>query len=160
MSDIIPLFNFDKPAAQPKGEVPLTSAIVRNNFNALGTTNWTTDPNYPDNPRDGMQRILDEAGAGTNVKWQLYLNGTWQTLIQHLELILSISVRREFDFTAAAAVWTINHNLGVRPLVQVFDAADTMLAPASIQHVQVGGEWNRVVVTHGAAQTGYALLVG
>lgn len=160
MADIIPLLNLDQPAPQPEGQVPLASAVVRNNFNALATTNWTTNANYPANPRNGMMRVLDLNGAGTNIKLQLFRAGAWQTLIQHLELILGLAVRREFVFTAAAAVWTIDHNLGVRPLVQTFNAADLQITPASVLHVQVGGEWNRVVVTHGAPQTGYALLVG
>jgi hypothetical protein len=160
MTDIIPLFNFDQPAAQPAEQVPLASAVVRNNFNSLATTNWTTDAAYPANPREGMQRILDEGGAGTNIKWQIYRGGSWQTVMQHLELGLTLTVRREFEFSTATATWLMDHNLGVRPLVQVFDAADDMLVPTNIKHVQTAGEWNRVIVTHGAVQTGYAILIG
>ena len=160
MADVIPRFQFDQPSAQPEGHVPLASAVVRNNFLSLATTNWTTDANYPVNPRNGMQRILDTGGTGTNIKWQIFRSGAWKTLVQHLELIFSLAVRTEFGFPVAAAVWTIDHNLGVRPLIQVLDELSNQLLPANIQHIQVGGVWSRTIVTHGAPQAGYAILIG
>jgi hypothetical protein len=134
--------------------------VLRQNFNALGTTNWTTDTNYPENPRNGMQRILDEAGAGTNIKWQIYRDGAWRDILTHLETSFSLARRLEFEFTTASASWQIDHGLGVKPLVQVFDATDLQITPTSVQHVQVAGVWSRIIVVHGAAITGYAIVVG
>jgi hypothetical protein len=153
--DIIPLFEFDAPA---KGEA-LLSQVVRRNFNALGTTNWTTDASYPAAPQKGMQRILDEAGAGTNIRWQRYDGTAWVDIMTHLETAFTLARRLEFDFTNET-VWTVNHGLGARPLVQVLDATHQAIEPTSIVHVQVGGEWNRVVVTHAGNETGIVVCVG
>ena len=150
-----PIFTFDVPV---EGD-PLDALPLRMNLNALGTTCYTTDAGYPTAPQTGMLRIYDAAGAGTNVLLQYYWGGAWVTLINHLESLASVIRRLEFAF-AAAATWTINHNLGVRPIVQCYDAADSILAPVNIQHVLVGGAWNRVVVSYGAPQAGYAILNG
>ena len=77
-----------------------------------------------------------------------------------MEQSLSIPRRMESAVAVAAAVWTINHNMGVRPLVQSYNTLDTLLAPVSIVHVLVAGVYNRVVITHGAPVAGYAILVG
>lgn len=151
-----PIFIYDVPL---EGD-PLDALLVRQNLNALGTTCWTTDAGYPTAPQDGMLRILDLAGAGTNIQLQYYYSGAWVVLINHLELLASVIRRIEFAFGVAAATWTINHNLGVRPIVQCYDAADLLLTPVSIQHVLVGGFYNRVVVSYGAPQAGYAILNG
>ncbi len=156
MADTLAQFEFDRPGNKEN----LASLVVRLNFNSLGTTNFTTDANYPQNPQVGMLRIFDAAGAGTNILLQWYYGGSWVTLLEHLEIAGTFARRFEFLFAAAANPWTITHNLGVRPIVQCFDAADSLIVPVDIQQVQVLGQWARVVVTHGGPQTGFAILVG
>jgi len=149
-------FTFDRP---PTGG-GILSQLIRQNINALGTTCYTTSAAYPTAPRTGMMRILDLNGAGTAVTLQWYYGGIWNDLITHMEALLPLTKRMEAAFAVAAAVWTINHNMDVRPLVQCFDAAHTQIIPTSVVHVLVGGFWRRTVITHGAATAGYAILVG
>jgi len=156
MADTLPPFVPD----QPETESNLASEVVRKNLNSLGTTNYTTNPSYPLTPRTGMTRLYDDAGAGTNIKLQWFHNGSWRTLVEHMELYITLARRREIPVAVAAVSWVINHNLGVKPLVQCFDSANNQLVPANVQHVQVAGQWMRVVVTHTAAIAGYVILVG
>lgn len=60
-----------------------------------------------------------------------------------------------FDFTQAspAAVWTINHNLGFRPAVELASAGGLLIF-GQVQHTSV----NQVVVTFNTAQAGTARL--
>ena len=154
---VIPLFTFDTPVSDSN----LESLVLRQNFNAIARSNWTTDASYPQNPRNGMVRVLDENGLGTNIQLQMYIDA-WVTIIHHLETLVSLARRLEFTITVAAAGWQIDHNLGVKPLVQVLDAADFQLTPTSVQHVQTGVPlaWNRIIITHGAPVAGYAIVVG
>lgn len=154
MPDQLALFVFETPA---RG-ADLASQVVRENFMSLGTTNYTTNPAYPKNPRKGMLRVFDLNGAGTNIKLQQFLNGSWTSLVEHLELLLSLCRRREINCTGA--VWTVNHGLGFKPVVQCYDALHQKIEPTTIQHVLIGGEWSRTVVTHAAPVTGYVILVG
>ena len=154
MADVLANFVFDQPA-QDSG---LSSSIIRQLFNTLGRCNWTTDANYPQNPREGMLRTL--ASDPLNIRLQQYRSGAWRTLVSHLNLNPTIARRLEFNF-AAAATWTIDHGLGDRPLVQCFDTAtNNLVIPTSIQHVLVAGQWDRTIVTHGAPLAGYAILIG
>lgn len=156
MANEIAQFTFDSPAHGS----PIVSQVVRENINSLGTTCYTTDAAYPATPRTGMMRILDVGGLATNIQLQWYYGGIWNTIITHLEALLPLAKRMVVTFAVAAAVWTINHNMDVRPLIQCFDSTDLHIVPTSIQHVQVAGNWRRIVVTHGAAIAGYAILVG
>jgi hypothetical protein len=155
-AEVIPQFAFDTP----EQDANLVSAVLRRNFNAVGTNNYTTDANYPENPRNGMFRILDESGAGTNIRLQWYYEGSWYTLINHMELLLPFAKRSEFPFIAQQ-IWVIDHGFGSKPIVQCFDSATNLdITPASIEHALVAGEWSRVIVTHNNPETGYAVLVG
>jgi len=159
MADQVPNFNFDQPAAAPQGEVPLASQVVRENFNAIGTLNWTTDPAFPKNPRNGMPRIL--ANDPSNLELQVHYDGAWRTVLEHFEVILAgAKIAKHLEAAFTTAVWTIDHNFGTRPVVQCFDNTNSLVVPAIIQHVQVAGEWARTIVTHAGPVIGYAVLVG
>ena len=56
--------------------------------------------------------------------------------------------------TAALSIWTINHNLGYKPSVQIFTTGGLEMI-AEIQHVSI----NQVTVTFNNAVTGTARLV-
>ena len=156
MAEHLPLFTFDTPAEDDN----LESQPIRQMLNALGDTFRTTNINYPLAPRAEMLRVLDEDDLHVNIRLQRYYGGVWVTLLAYLKQALPIPRRLESAIIVAAGVWTINHNLGVRPLVQCFDAADTSLIPVSVVHVLVAGVYNRVVITLGAPSAGYAIFVG
>lgn len=56
--------------------------------------------------------------------------------------------------TAALSIWTINHNLGYKPSVQIFTTGGLEML-AEIQHISI----NQVTVTFNNAVTGTARLV-
>jgi len=146
-----PIFLWDVPATKAQ----LLSKIVRDNLGFLGTLNITTDAAYPPNPRDGMPRIL--ADDETNVVFQIYFNGAWRTIFQHIEL----GIPAPFKFIATiagpgSAIWTVDHNLGGYCIVQCFDVNWREIRPSDVQQVSV----NRVVITHAAAEAGFAICIG
>lgn len=53
-----------------------------------------------------------------------------------------------------ATVWVINHNLGYKPLVEVFDSTDTLF-DANVMHASV----NQTIITLNVAASGWARLV-
>jgi len=142
-------FQFDLPRQGTSG----TSEEIRGNMNSLATTNLTDDSAFPTNPRDGMQRIF--TGDPSNIRLQVYYGGSWITLISNISLTTTPSSHKEESFTSSA-VWTYDHNLGKRPLVQVLNSADQLIQPATIEHASV----DRVVVTHGSAISGSIIVVG
>jgi hypothetical protein len=54
--------------------------------------------------------------------------------------------------TVAATVWTVNHNLGYRPLVQAYDVAGDDLGSLDFKHVSI----NQLTLTFAAATSGEA----
>jgi hypothetical protein len=59
-----------------------------------------------------------------------------------------------FAQTATSAVWTINHNLGYKPSVQVFTVGGLEML-AEVQHNSI----NQVIVTFNTAVAGTARLI-
>jgi hypothetical protein len=153
------LFQFDQP---PEGG-PRTSAEMRDNFNALGQTNYGDDEDYPAAPRKGMLRILKD---GANTKFQWYDGATWRDMLQRIEGGVPAPVKVIVDVTVAATVWTVDHNLGSQPLVQVFDASwnQRQVVPpgpvAADQYLLTHVNTNRFTVTHSGAVTGHVVILG
>jgi|GEM_PF-1860504 len=151
ISTATPEYTFDIPATK----AALLSALVRQNFNALGSLNLTTDAAYPPNPRQGLPRIL--ATDITNVKLQLYLNGAWTDIIQHLESTDPVPHKVIVAVAApGAAAWTIDHNIGSRVIAQAYDGAWNLLSPTAVQQPTV----NRVTFNFAGAQWGFAVCIG
>lgn len=160
-------FTYDRPFTGG----PALSQEVRDNFEALARTNITDDATYPAAPRGGMFRIFNDPGPPTNAKFQWYDGATWRTLIQRIEGggvgTASITpTRLAVDFTSALTTWSIDHNLGAQPLVQVFDALWNQLQvvpPGPVvagQYLLVHSTENRVVVTHPGPITGHVVIIG
>jgi len=156
------LFRFERPATK----TPALSSEVRDNFTALGQTNLSSDPDVPDSTqrRDGMMRVLNE--DPNNVKLQMFYDTNWRTLFQQLQLGYPAPAKiiTKVD-SPGLAVWQIDHNLGSQPIVQVFDLTwrqlqAVPLAPGVDQYILQHSTENRVIITHPAAQDGYAVVVG
>jgi hypothetical protein len=154
------LFIFDEPQAG----APQRSQEVRNNFEAVVRANFGTDPTKPAVARDGMSRVLKDGITGV-VRLQYYLNGGWRTFGQFLELGVPVGTKKIFQFTPASTPWTITHNLGSQPLVQVYDATYKQLqavpaAPGADQYILQHSGSNVTIVTHAAPASGYAIVLG
>lgn len=163
MPDLQPaqLFLFDRPV---QGGPPL-SEEMRNNFEALARTMLTDSDAYPSAPRKGMVRIFEDAGPPAVTKYQWYDGGTWRTMLQKIEGGVAAPAKLLIDITTPLAVWTIDHNLGSRPVVQVFDSPWNQLqpvfgAPGAGQYSLLHVNENRVVITHPGAQDGHAIILG
>jgi hypothetical protein len=155
-----PTFAKDYPPAPVNGQgAAVVSEPLRTQLNALGFTNYTTDEAYPLNPQNGVHRI--NAFDPANVRLQIYLNGAWQTVFQHLEAPYALS-KKIATFSIAAATWNVVHNFGSPALVQVFDPAWNMLIPLNVQQVLSGFPlaYNTVTITHAGLQTGNVIVIG
>ena len=141
-------FTFDVPVS----DSPLKSRSIRDNFNAIGTLNITDNPILPKNPRDGMPRVF--TGDMNNIKFQVFLNGVWVTVLEHLAEVVN-GRKEEFNFTALA-VWTVTHNWGSYPSVVCLNSLNREIVPGDVQHVSI----NRVVITHSVSITGKMILRG
>jgi hypothetical protein len=145
---------------------PPQSAIMQQVLEALACNNYTTNADFPlvATARNGMKRV--NAKDPTNVKAEVFLSGSWRTYLQHLENGIPSPSHLEIAVPSSNP-WVIDHNLGVRPLVQAYDASWNLLevvAPAAspgagqckVQHVNE----NRVGVTLSGAAAGFVILIG
>jgi len=125
MSEPGELFRFERPGTR----TPALSEEIRNNFNALGQSNYSTDSAKPDTTqrRDGMPRLLAE--DPNNVKYQVFFDGAFRTLMQNVHLGFPAPAKSVVQITTPASVWQIDHNLGSQPIVQVHDASWSQLRP-------------------------------
>ncbi len=126
MAEPAELFRFDVPAQ----DAPVLSQEIRNNLTALGRTLYTADDTKPDVSvaRDGMMRI--NAADPTNIKLDVFLTGSWRTILQGLAGGIAGTTKIIASFTSSA-VRTIDHNLGSKPLVQVADSNNMQLESIS-----------------------------
>ncbi len=117
------LFLFARPAVG----TPVKSDEVRNNFDALAQLNRTSKPEFPTIKKDGMPRFLTE--DLNNVRLQIWFDNAWRTIVQNIQLGIPAPAKLEATFNPAPVgpTWTIDHGLGSRPLVQVFDLAGNQL---------------------------------
>jgi hypothetical protein len=148
----------------PAEDAPVRSAEMRGNFEGLARTHYTTDAALPLAPRQGQQRIWEDVAAG-NVRLQYYDGAAWLTLLQLIASGVPAPRRLLFSITTPMAVWTLDHNLGQQPLAQVFNTAWRQLqasptGPGAGQYLLDHPTPNRIVVTHPAPATGFAIIVG
>jgi len=135
----------------PVNHAVMTAEQLRDNFEALGTTNATAQSDKPDNPRNGTMRIYSPTVLIQYL--QVYWDARWKTL---LELSGSTSRRDEKSFSSSTN-WVFDHNLGVQPLVQcISDLNNEVFIPLKVEHASV----NRVIVTHTIATSGTIIVVG
>ena len=86
-------------------------------------------------------------GSAGNAQWAKYF-------IASLGNVPSQSI--VFNQASASATWSIAHNFGTRPIVQVYDATfANLLAPTNIAHPTI----NSCVISFGSALAGNAILV-
>lgn len=142
-------FEFDKPQPGTPADATLLARLLA----ALAQTNLTVDVRYPLNPRDGMFRV--NASNPSNITLEMRWQGNWVVVLQNIAGGGAVLSWTRHTFTALS-VWTVTHNRGRHPLVQVLDASGVMLTPTTIQHVNN----NQVVITHGAAYTGEVIVIG
>lgn len=128
MADPAEKFRFGVPVAG----APATSQEIRENFEALAQNCYTTNPDFPSSPREYQTRILndimDPVQAG-NLRMQVYVGGAWRDVMQHLEGGVAAPAKLYAEFTTPAVVWTVDHNLGSKPVALVFDATWRQLQP-------------------------------
>ena len=142
------IFIFDIPVT----DSPQKAVEIRNNLNALGVNNATANADFPRDPRDGMTRVLE--ASPSVIKFQLFWGTSWRTIADFSGL--STSARRSSQNFVSTDVWVFDHNLGVKPLVQVILATGAVVFPLSVVHAND----NRVIITHTAAQSGTIIVVG
>ena len=102
------LFVFDQPTEKAWAD----ARQIRNLFTALAQTNYTTDAAYPSAPRAGMARL--NASDPNNIKLEFWQGspGAWRTSLQNIQGGVPAPIKQIVQITAAATVWTIDHNLG------------------------------------------------
>lgn len=127
MSDLLPgqLFRYDRPL---QGS-PTLSSEMRDYLQALARTHYTDNGIYPEAPRLGQLRIFADPGPPLNVRLQWYDGAIWRTLLQNIEGGQAAPAKQIVDVNVATDVWTIDHNLGSQPLVQVFDSTWKAMQP-------------------------------
>lgn len=140
------IFMFDTPITDSAQE----SAVIRANFHALATNHATANPDVPDDPRNGMTRVL--ADDPNNIKYQLYW-GSWRTIVE-ISGSTSQARRKSTNFSSSLQ-WIYAHNLSIYPLVQVI-IGNEIVQPQKMEHASM----DRVIITHGVALSGTVIVVG
>lgn len=116
---------------RPGTGTPVRSEEVRNNFNAIGRLFFTDNADYPENPRNGMPRVL--AQDPNNVRFQVWFNNAWRTIFQNIQRGIPAPAQLVATVESPGlTTWTIDHNLGVKPIVQVFDELGNMLEATNL----------------------------
>jgi len=149
----------------PEQNTPNISQEMRDNFEGVARTFLTDDDALPAAPREGQQRIFKDAGPPASTKLQWYDGATWRTLIQRIEGGVAAPLKQIVDVTVPQTTWTIDHNIGSYPVVQVFDNTWNQFqvvptAPGANQYLLVHVNENRVVITHTGAQDGHVIILG
>lgn len=85
------------------------------------------------------QRALANGFVGTEAQWLASLAAT--------------APKYRHDQPAPATTWTVNHNLGFVPQVEVFSAGSVRLPLAAIGNPTV----NQTIITFNAARSGFAI---
>jgi len=150
------LFQFDRPLER----AVVDARLVREMFTALAQTNYTSSAAYPNAPRIGMLRI--SAVDPSNIKLEVFVGAPlqWRTLLQNIQLGVAVPVKQIVQFAVPSLTWTVDHNLGSQPLVQVFDASFNSLptgvasAPLYLGHVPAA-----VLLTRAGVETLRAAFV-
>lgn len=121
------LFVFDQPTEKAWAD----ARQIRNLFTALAQTNYTTDAAYPSAPRAGMARL--NASDPNNIKLEFWQGspGAWRTSLQNIQGGVPAPIKQIVQITAAATVWTIDHNLGNYAIALAFDSSFRQLRPAN-----------------------------
>lgn len=114
----------------PAEQTPARSAEMRNALEALARTFFSTDPLLPTNPRDGQLRVFDEVGLG-NTKLQWRVGGAWTTMLQNIQDGVAAPAKQVAAGFAAvpSTPWVVDHNLGSKPLPQIYDLSFRQLQP-------------------------------
>lgn len=137
----------------PVGHKGVKSDEVRDNFEALATTNATSREDEPKSPRNGMLRVFAPEDSGA-VLLQLFWN-SWRTLLC-VGGTITAAMRTDKAFTSSTN-WVFDHNLGDYSIVQCIDTTtNEVIHPEKIEHASV----NRVIVTHSRPVTGKIIVVG
>lgn len=120
------LFRYGRPV-----EGAFVDAVeMREYFEALARTHYTTDAGFPQNARDGQPRI--NAVDPNNIKLQVWLSGAWRTVVQQVDKGIAAPVKSIWQFDTPGAAWVIDHNLESQPVVQVFDTLWNQLTPVPV----------------------------
>lgn len=138
---------------QPATRTVLASQIVRDNFDALGTTH--EGPTPPLNPQKGMF-WLDTAGEPT-VFLLKFFDGTSFQIIAQFPFAAPVSGIIRVTINPAIKVWTIVHNLG-KPsvIVHLFDLLAKEIEALEIDTSNI----DQAVANHAAPVAGVAMVVG
>jgi hypothetical protein len=80
-------------------------------------------------------------------------NGFLGTEAQWLASLAATAPKYRHNQTAPATTWTVNHNLGFVPQVEVFNAGSVRLPLAAVSNPTL----NQTIITFNAATSGFAL---
>lgn len=138
---------------QPATRTVLASRIVRDNFDALGTTH--EGPTAPLNPQKGMF-WLDTAGE-PSIFLLKFFDGTSFQIIAQFPLTAPISGIIRVTINPAAKVWTVVHGLGQPAvIVHLFDLSAKEITALEVDLSDI----DQAVVSHAAPVAGLAMVVG
>lgn len=138
---------------QPATRTVLASRIVRDNFDALGTTH--EGPTPPLNPQKGMF-WLDTAGEPV-IFLLKFFDGTSFQIIAQFPFAAPISGIIRVTISPAAKVWTVVHNLGQPAvIVHLFDLSAKEITALEIDLSDI----DQAIVNHAAPVAGLAMVVG
>lgn len=117
---------------RPGTGTPVKSAEVRANLDALAVLLRTNDEDLPVIRRDGMPRfnVFDP----NNIKFQIFFDNAFRTVFQKIQLGIPAPTKLEsrFDPAPVGNTWTIDHNLGSRPLIQAYDLNGNLLQKVTL----------------------------
>jgi len=112
------------------------SEEMRNQLQALKQMFYTNDESKPEtaqlDPGQPRVNVFDP----NNIKLEFYLNGGWRTVLQFMQLGLKLPALRSQAFDTQTQ-WIYDHNLGLKPLVQVVNAAGQLLEVVQSQPEQI-----------------------
>ena len=91
--------------------------------------------------------------AGESAYQRALANGFVGTEAQWLASLAATAPRYRHDQTVPATTWTVNHNLGFVPQVEVYNAGSQRLPLAAVANPNV----NQSIITFNAATSGFAL---
>jgi len=140
------LFEYDRPLEK----APVDAVEMRNLFTALAQSHYTTDEDFPTAPRVGMVRL--NAADATNVKLEIFQGDTWRVALQNIQGGVAAPAKQVVQVTTALSAWTIDHNLGSQPLVQVYDTAFRQMTPVL--------QFQRDVLSFGVVDLGVPMIAG
>ena len=139
---VVSLISATESYVAERGSIPFSAGTVSGQAYYLDTVPGRLRTSLPANAGNRRQAV-GVGGPGNTLQIVPYDGDSWD------------SGKTRFSESRTGAVWVVDHNLGLQPIVHCFDDSGVVLTPASVVLSTV----NRVTITFGSAQSGTVLCI-